>query len=235
MVAREPQLIFRIGLFLWTDELLKMSSVCKLFHSQFSSREEALRLFSLTACIYGDAPAIHYNQLYMHSLLPIDAAQLYASYISQRVTVLSPLRFNSQKDILRFFDTVAGSQVSKPCFYKEFTINTIQSDCSSSEDSIEVGGCSVSLQLRKVLRGGIALAACLEGGGNIAVVKVRAWLPKEDQSFAASPIVLRAGLRMVDPLRATDAMGYWSDLCPVRLHKCNQLIVPCLVELREEW
>jgi hypothetical protein len=129
--------------------------------------------------------------------------------------------------------------------YKIFTFRIFELesewDAVESTESVSSQKCRVSLQLRRIPRGGLALAASFEASADSPLLKIRAWINSgEDQlsfDFTKTPATLRAGIRAADPLRATDSQGYWSDLFPVRMaeNQLHRISVACLVEIQNEW
>ena len=226
----ESQLFYKIGLNLWTGELLRLCSTCRKLNSLLRDKDTAFEAFKDEA---NSARSVKHLgvHLYLHTFLSYEASRIYATAIRNKLYAVTELTLDSQSKISSLLDTVTKSTCKM--YYIEFTFDLTtlhQGDCILSDNQIHDDDCRVRLQLRRITRVGLALAAEIETTPEVPLIRITANL--DDQTFQ-----LRAGARSVESLRAVDKKGFWSDLYPIGpdISSNSRLSLPCFVEMMDSW
>ena len=225
----EPQLFFKIGLNLWTGEVLRLCATCRRLAFLLRDKERAFELFRKEAGTHSVKQLG--TQLYLHTFLSYDAARIYAAAIRHKLVAVSELVIDSDVKLSSLLDTISKSTCKM--YYINFTFDLTllhQGDCILSDNEIIDEQCRVRLQLRRITRVGLALAAEIETTPEVPLIRITANF--EDQTFQ-----LRAGARSIESLRAVDKKGFWSDLYPIapEISEKTHLSLPCFVEMMDSW
>ena len=226
----ESQLFYKIGLNLWTGELLRLCSTCRKLNSLLRDKDTAFEAFKDEANCARSVKHLGVH-LYLHTFLSYEASRIYATAIRNKLYAVTELTLDSQSKISSLLDTVTKSTCKM--YYIEFTFDLTtlhQGDCILSDNQIHDDDCRVRLQLRRITRVGLALAAEIETTPEVPLIRITANL--DDQTFQ-----LRAGARSVESLRAVDKKGFWSDLYPIGpdISSNSRLSLPCFVEMMDSW
>jgi len=223
LIDHENQFFHKIGVYLWTNEVLRLSQTCRQIRDIMIDRENAFRLFRSQA---GPHTAVkHYqSQVYLHTCLSYDAARIYSSATRNKMHAVSELTLPDRAKIDELVTRL--SRATTKLYYIEFIFDLAElhvGDFILSGNSISEP-CKVRLQLRRVTRVGLALAADIETTPEIPLVKISAEI--ESHNFQ-----VRAGARIAD---GGEKRGFWSDLYPIPAD-LNPSKVACFVEMKDSW
>jgi hypothetical protein len=232
LLDHENQFFHKISVYLWTHEVFRLCAVCKQTLALIEDREKAFRIFQYQAGPGANAIQHFGTNAYLHTHLSYDAARIYASASRNKLHAVTPLSLNSREKVDRLLDRV--SKATTKLYYIEYSFNL--SELHSGEfilsENFIASPAVVRLQLRRVTRVGLALAAEIETTPEFPLITISATI--ENHEFQ-----LRAGARMADNLRTVDKRGFWSDLYPLPptllAEAPRTLRIPCFVEMKDTW